>query len=76
MLNLSAYYVLGIPLGLYLTFICGRGLGGLWEGLTLALVYTSGVGIWISVRRVDWEKEVTTARGRIGGKEESEARAE
>lgn len=51
--------------------MCGRGLGGLWEGLTLALVYASGVGIWIGVRGVDWEAEVTTAQGRIGGKNET-----
>lgn len=71
-LNLTAYYVLGIPLGLYLAFACEHGLGGLWEGLTLALVYTSGVGIWVGVRGVDWEAEVTKAQGRIGGMNEDE----
>ncbi|KAF8135004.1 MATE efflux family protein [Boletus edulis] len=73
-LNLSAYYVIGIPLGLYLAFVHGHTLGGLWEGLTVALVYSSFVGIWIALRGVDWEAEVVNAQGRIGGKEEGNAR--
>ncbi|KAI9570518.1 mate-domain-containing protein [Boletus coccyginus] len=73
-LNLSAYYVLGIPLGLYLAFVRGHALPGLWEGLTVALVYTSAVGIWTGVRGVDWEAEVAVAQGRIEGKDEVEGR--
>ena len=42
-------------------------LAGLWEGLTSALVYASGVGIWIGVRGVDWEAEVAIAQGRVKG---------
>ncbi|KAF9220728.1 MATE efflux family protein [Gyrodon lividus] len=72
LLNLSAYYALGIPLGLYLAFPCHHALSGLWEGLTVALVYSSGVGIWTGVRGVKWEEEVERARGRIGGKGEED----
>lgn len=68
-LNLTAYYVLGIPLGLFLTFVHGRGLGGLWEALTVALVYASAVGVWIGVRGVDWKAEVAIAKGRVAGKQ-------
>ncbi|KAF8442401.1 mate-domain-containing protein [Boletus edulis BED1] len=73
LLNLSAYYVLGIPLGLYLTFVHGRGLAGLWEGLTAALVYCSVVGLWVGVYRVDWEAEVASAQARVGGKDVGDA---
>jgi MATE family multidrug resistance protein len=75
-LNLSAYYVLGIPLGLYLSFVRGRALAGLWEGLTAALVYASAVGIWTGVRGVDWKAEVAIAQGRARGKDEGEGRDE
>ncbi|MEZ4380839.1 MAG: MATE family efflux transporter [Nannocystaceae bacterium] len=35
--NLVGYYVLGLPLGLWLVFDGGLGVAGLWWGLTLAL---------------------------------------
>ncbi|KIY63126.1 multidrug/Oligosaccharidyl-lipid/Polysaccharide flippase [Cylindrobasidium torrendii FP15055 ss-10] len=56
-LNLTAYYVVGIPLGLVLTFKAGMGLDGLWYGITLALVYCSVVGGWICLR-TNWVSEV------------------
>lgn len=49
----------------------GHALAGLWEGLTVALVYASGVGILVGVRGVDWEAEVAIAQGRIGAKDEA-----
>lgn len=57
MINLSAYYIFGIPLGLYLAFPLNGGLIGLWEGLTLSLIYASIVSLWL-VLRTDWQREV------------------
>ncbi|WFD29100.1 hypothetical protein MSPP1_000105 [Malassezia sp. CBS 17886] len=53
-INLTSYYVIGIPVGLVLTFgPLHLGLAGLWYGLTLALVYGAVVALWF-VRRTDW----------------------
>ena len=64
LLNLSAYYVFGIPIGLYLAFAWDMRLMGLWIGLTFALVYCSVVGIWICVR-TDWGREVRKVQARM-----------
>jgi MATE family multidrug resistance protein len=36
--NLVGYWVLGLPLGLYLCFVRGWGIYGMWIGLTVALI--------------------------------------
>jgi MATE family multidrug resistance protein len=36
--NLVGYWVLGLPLGLFLCFVLHWGIYGLWVGLTLALI--------------------------------------
>ena len=38
LVNLGGYWVLGLPVGYLLCFHAGRGVQGLWWGLTLALV--------------------------------------
>jgi len=63
-LNLSAYYVIGIPFGVFLTLKRDMGLQGLWIGITVALVYGSAVSLWLCLRS-DWEKEVRKVRERL-----------
>ncbi|KIY65757.1 MATE efflux family protein [Cylindrobasidium torrendii FP15055 ss-10] len=63
-LNLTAYYAIGIPLGLLLTFKAGMGLHGLWLGLTVSLVYCAVAGSWICVR-TNWELEVQKVLERL-----------
>ncbi|THV07085.1 MATE efflux family protein [Dendrothele bispora CBS 962.96] len=66
LLNLSAYYVIGIPLGIALAFKWGMGLTGLWIGLTVSLVYCAVAGTGVCVR-TDWEREVGKVRERLRG---------
>ena len=69
MLNLSAYYVFGIPLALFFAFKLEYGLHGLWMGLTFSLIYCAVLGTWLCVR-TDWEKEVAKAQRRLQGEED------
>ncbi|KAJ4475593.1 mate-domain-containing protein [Lentinula aciculospora] len=70
LLNLSAYYVLGVPLGVYLAFkdIATAGLRGLWIGLTVSLVYCAVLGTILCVT-TDWEHEVEKVIARVRAEE-------
>jgi len=61
---ISSYYILGIPIGIYLTFKQDMSLWGLWIGLTIALVSTSVVGGLI-VLWADWDHEVQKVMERL-----------
>ncbi|KAI0341507.1 MATE efflux family protein [Trametopsis cervina] len=73
LLNLSAYYVIGIPFGIWLAFSRDFGLVGLWIGLTLSLVYAAGAGVWICLR-TDWEYQVQKVRARIAADQKANMR--
>lgn len=67
LLNLTGYYVIGIPIGLIITFWYPEwnlGLLGLWIGLSIALLYTSVIGLWYSLR-TDWSDEVEKTKLRL-----------
>ncbi|CAL1709268.1 unnamed protein product [Somion occarium] len=64
LLNLSAYYIIGIPFGLWLAFKRDMSLHGLWIGLTVSLVYAATVGVWICLS-TDWDREVQKVRERL-----------
>ncbi|KAH9958017.1 MATE efflux family protein [Russula dissimulans] len=64
LLNLSAYYMLGIPAGAWLAFRRNMGLHGLWYGLTLSLIYCATVGVWLGLK-TDWNREVKKVRERL-----------
>ncbi|KAJ7512561.1 MATE efflux family protein [Mycena galericulata] len=64
LLNLSAYYIIGIPFGAWLAFQWDFGLHGLWIGLTVSLVYCAVLGTWLCVG-TDWDREVRKVVARI-----------
>lgn len=54
MINLTAYYVVGIPISLILAFRPWHyGLAGLWWGLTIALAYGALTSLWY-IQRTNW----------------------
>ncbi|KAG8713583.1 hypothetical protein FRC09_018556 [Ceratobasidium sp. 395] len=65
--NFIGFYVIGIPLGFYLTFWQGCGLKGLWIGLATALVFVAAV-LGTVVLWLDWEVQVKQAKERVGDK--------
>ncbi|KAG8982351.1 hypothetical protein FRB93_008158 [Tulasnella sp. JGI-2019a] len=67
LLNLTGYYVLGIPLGLILTFYSTQwslGLLGLWIGLSFSLLFIALLGTWYCLQ-TDWSAEVERVRLRL-----------
>ncbi|CDP02838.1 unnamed protein product [Coffea canephora] len=65
-INLGAYYLLGIPSAILLAFVYHVGGKGLWIGIIVALAaQTSLLGI-ITVR-MNWEKEAKKAADRVSG---------
>ncbi|KAG2032419.1 mate-domain-containing protein [Suillus americanus] len=64
LLNLSGYYVIGIPFGVWLTFKMGMGLVGLWVGLTVSLIYCSVWGTYLCIA-TDWQKEMKKVSDRL-----------
>ncbi|PWN32367.1 MATE efflux family protein [Meira miltonrushii] len=64
-INLTGYYVIGIPIGLVLTFGPPQwGLSGLWWGLTIALTYAS-IFTYLIIKRTDWDEEVRKTHERM-----------
>ncbi len=49
--NLAGYWLFGLPIGYALCFYYGKGVYGLWWGLTLALIAISLTLLWVWGRR-------------------------
>lgn len=58
-INGVSYYVIGLPLGIYLAFH-GWGLIGLWLGSCLAL-FCVGLSEWLLVSIANWQVETQRA---------------
>ncbi|KAI9179071.1 ethionine resistance protein [Blastocladiella emersonii ATCC 22665] len=65
MFNLGAYYLLGIPLGLILTFVAKVGLSGMWWGLAAGLTTCFVCEVIYMTRYIDWHAEVDAALARV-----------
>ncbi|WVF68910.1 hypothetical protein IAT40_003683 [Kwoniella sp. CBS 6097] len=67
LINLTSYYVIGLPFGIWLTFEPKYKLGlvGLWVGLSVALAYASILEFWM-VWSANWTRAVERIRERLG----------
>ncbi|KAJ8516103.1 hypothetical protein ONZ45_g6554 [Pleurotus djamor] len=63
-LNLTGYYIIGLPIGILLAFKASMGLLGIWIGLTVALVNNCFWELWV-VLRTDWKEEVQKVADRL-----------
>lgn len=71
-INLTGFYVIGIPVGMILAFKYGMGLLGLWVGISVGLVVQSLFELgWIS--QIKWPLESENARKRLMVRRASEA---
>ncbi|KAF9254752.1 MATE efflux family protein [Marasmius fiardii PR-910] len=64
LLNLTGYYVIGLPFGLWLAFSVNLGLHGLWIGHTIALIFSAVSGTVLCLR-TDWNHEVEKVLERV-----------
>ncbi|KAK3437734.1 hypothetical protein EUGRSUZ_C02411 [Eucalyptus grandis] len=63
-INLGAYYLLGIPVAVFLAFVCHFGGKGLWTGIIVAL-FAQALLLAILTGCTDWEKEAKKATDRV-----------
>ncbi|CDY68987.1 BnaAnng29050D [Brassica napus] len=60
-INIAAFYVIGLPVGMVLTFWFGFGFMGLWLGMLVAQI-SCMIGMMVSMCRINWPLEAERAR--------------
>ncbi|KAI9275705.1 mate-domain-containing protein [Phascolomyces articulosus] len=67
--NLSSYYMVGLPFGLWMTYSFDWGLIGVWSGIAMAgFIKCVGEGA-ILLFVIDWESECRKSSQRVGTQE-------
>ncbi|EEF36148.1 conserved hypothetical protein [Ricinus communis] len=64
MINLGAYYLVGIPCSVLLAFVYHIGGKGLWTGLIVAL-FVQALGLLAKTLSTNWEEESKKASDRV-----------
>ncbi|KAJ4850881.1 hypothetical protein Tsubulata_007126 [Turnera subulata] len=65
-ISLGAYYFVGLPTAIILTFVIHVGGKGLWIGIIGAIAVQTTLLLLITLR-TNWELEATKAKERVGG---------
>ncbi|KAK8529396.1 hypothetical protein V6N13_102318 [Hibiscus sabdariffa] len=63
-INITCYYLFGVPLGLTLGFMLQMGVKGIWCGMLLGTVVQTCV-LFGMIYRTNWSKEASIAKERI-----------
>ncbi|XP_026440208.1 protein DETOXIFICATION 29-like isoform X3 [Papaver somniferum] len=62
--NITTYYLIGLPIGVFMAFKLNWGLEGLWVGTQIGMCLQTIVLI-IMCWRADWDKEVQLSKDRV-----------
>ncbi|CAO2140696.1 unnamed protein product [Urochloa humidicola] len=62
--NITSYYLIGIPLGAVLGYVVGFHVKGIWIGMLLGTLVQTMVLLFITWK-TDWEKQVMVAQERL-----------
>uniref|UniRef100_A0A0D9XWF9 Protein DETOXIFICATION n=1 Tax=Leersia perrieri TaxID=77586 RepID=A0A0D9XWF9_9ORYZ len=62
--NVTSYYLIGIPIGAILGYVLGFEVKGIWIGMLLGTLVQTLVLLFITFR-TDWDKQVEIARERL-----------
>ncbi|KAK1281241.1 Protein TRANSPARENT TESTA 12 [Acorus gramineus] len=68
--NVTCYYIIGIPVGSLLGFYFNLGAKGIWGGMIGGTVMQTLILLWVTWR-TDWNKEVEAAQKRLDKWEDS-----
>ncbi|XP_066336463.1 protein DETOXIFICATION 21-like [Miscanthus floridulus] len=62
--NVTSYYLIGIPLGAVLGYVVGFQVKGIWIGMLLGTLVQTIVLLFITLK-TDWDKQVAVAQERL-----------
>ncbi|KAG6404887.1 hypothetical protein SASPL_132464 [Salvia splendens] len=62
--NLTTYYIIGLPVGIVLLYFLDWGVEGIWIRTMIVVLIQSLVLVWITYG-INWEKQVEIAHGRV-----------
>ncbi|XP_010922926.1 protein DETOXIFICATION 21 [Elaeis guineensis] len=62
--NITCYYVVGIPLGIVLGYVLNFHVKGIWMGMLIGTAVQTLVLVGVTAK-TDWEKQVAVARQRL-----------
>ncbi|KAI9300659.1 mate-domain-containing protein [Cunninghamella echinulata] len=69
--NLTSYYMIGLPFGMWLTFSHQSGLIGVWSGVAMAGLIKCVGEAFVLIYYIDWENECYLAMKRVADQEVS-----